>query len=148
MQENKANTDEVQRFAPDKLLHGFTRTPFLKYLVLAILAHVLITAATSVPYVLDRIYPERVEAREQARKERERVAAEAQRPAQSAPTPAPEQPASQPDADATATVQDDDPLKMHSHAPVVKEITEMPKPGEIPDAPDDLGISIEQTNPR
>lgn len=147
--------DTVERFTPDKLLYGFTRTPFLKYLLLAVLIHVVLTAVTSVPYVLDRIYPERVEAREQARKDRERAEAEAKRPK------APEPKASSASEGATnaapeatsetstaAPTSEAELLSAHSNAPVVKQITEMPKPGEIPEAPDDLGISIEQTNPR
>lgn len=148
-------SDSVERFTPDKLLYGFTRTPFLKYLLLAILIHVVLTAVTSVPYVLDRIYPERVEAREQARKERERAEAEAKRPktpasnasssSEGATNAAPEAAAA---ASTAAPTSEAELLKAHSNAPVVKQITEMPKAGEIPEAPDELGISIDQTNPR
>jgi hypothetical protein len=147
--------DAPERFAPDKLLYGFTRTPFLKYLLLAVVVHVLLTAATSVPYALDRIYPERVEAREKARKERERQEAEAKRPktpatSQSSTNEAATNVASSAGsaAPAGAPTSEAELLKAHSNAPVVKQITEMPKPGEIPHAPDDLGISIDQTNPR
>ena len=34
------------------------------------------------------------------------------------------------------------------NAPVVKEITATAKPDEIPKSPEDLGIKIEDTNPK
>jgi hypothetical protein len=42
-----------------------------------------------------------------------------------------------------AETSDDEPLE----APVVREITDKADPDEIPDKPDDFGISIDDTNP-
>lgn len=149
-----ATPEAPERFAPDNLLRIFSKTPFLKYLVLALVIHLVLTLATSVPYMLDRIYPERVEQRENARKERERKEAEAKRPKQPAASATENAAVSAdasekaPQASASAPTSEAELLKAHSNAPVVKEITEMPKPGEIPATPDELGISIDQTNPR
>ena len=51
-------------YSPDKLLAGFTRSRFITYIIIAILLHVIILTATSVPYLLDQINPDRVTRRE------------------------------------------------------------------------------------
>ena len=120
----------IQHLSPDKVLSGFSRTRVLRCILAAIAVHVLVAAATSVGYIRDRwLDPEGAARRKAA------IESPAPRP----PAPAPEAPPPQPKP--AAASQD-----ARKATPVYKEITELPKPGEIPKAPDDLGISIDETN--
>ena len=151
---------DIQRLSPDKLVGGFRRLDvFLIGLAVAIALHVLVTGATSIGYIRDTwIDPEGAEQRrrqELERREREKAAAEARLspPAPAAPPEAAEgdaegaEEAPKPDDEGNAAPKETDPMEAHKDAPVVKRVTELPKPGEVPDAPDDIGISIDDTNP-
>jgi len=129
-----AEPRQTQRLSPDKLLLDFSKTRILHYVALAVVIHLVLIAATSVGYIRDRwIDPEGATRRKAAQLEA-RKAAEAK-----AAPPKPER-AAAPKAEQKAIPED------RKQTPVVKEITELPKKGEIPKEPDDLGISIDETN--
>lgn len=128
----------IDQLSPDKLLAGFTNTRVGRYFVIAIIVHIIVTAATSVGYIRDRwIDPEGAALRRAAKLEAAKAEAQSPKPRPQAPKP---ESASAEPKEAKAP---SDPRK---DAPVIKEITELPKPGEIPKQPDDLGISIDETN--
>ncbi len=128
----------IQRHSPDKLLTGFSKTRVLWYFAIAIAIHIVATGATSVGYIRDRwIDPEGAALRKAAQLEAAKAEAESRKPKADArksevPRPEPRE----------AKAPDD----ARKNAPVVKEITDLPKKGEIPKQPDDLGISIDETN--
>ncbi len=148
-----SETDDIQRINPDRLVHGFRRIDlFLIGLALAVGIHVAVIGGTSVSYVLDQLDPSRVEARKAelaARKkadeaEKARAGTPAEKDA-GAPEggPADEPAAGGGDQPSSPAANVPEHLKDH---PVVREVTEAADPDEIPDAPDDLGISLDETN--
>ena len=127
---------DTDRLSPDKLVLGFSRSKILMGIGIAVAVHVVFLLATSVTYIRDRwIDPEgaakRKAAQLEARQAEEAKAAAAKRPAEAARPAAP---------DARS------PEEARRDTPEMKGITELPKKGEIPKAPDDLGISIDETN--
>lgn len=140
---NQTN-QEKDRFSPDKLLDGFRKTAFAKWLVIAVLAHAIVIAATSVGYMLDVVNPERVERRQA--EEKARIEAK-----QAALTkPAEDRDEDEEAAAAAAPAMDSDAalLEQHKDSPIVKAITETAKPEEIPDQPQNIGISFDDTDIR
>lgn len=143
------------QYAPDKLLAVFTRTRFGLWLAVAIIAHAVFIATTSVPYIMDNWIDKEGALERKAKAEAARAAVTNQpvrtaaatnvpavagatgaAPAQTAGAPAPAAPANAASAD------------NRTNTAVMKQITEQAKPGEIPPEPDDLGISIKDTNSR
>lgn len=145
------NNDEKDRFAPDKLLAIFKKTRFLNYLIAAVIIHVVVISGFSVSYLLDKSFPARVVAREQAEKDRldaEKKVEEGKRAAAMTNAPAA---ASNGAAIATSTSNTapatDALITDNTNNPIIKETTEAATLKELPKA-DDLGISITDTNPR
>jgi len=134
----------IERFAPDKLLGGFSRTRIYWYFVIAVAIHLVATAATSVGYIRDRWIDPEGAARRKAEQIEARKTEEARlaTPGVERRAPAKAETPKAPDAKGKAEPPDEARRK----APVVKEITDLPKKGEIPKQPDDLGISIDETN--
>ena len=124
---------DINTLSPDKLVLGFSRSKILMGIGIAVAVHVVFLLATSVTYIRDRwVDPEGAMKRKAAQLEaRQAEAAAAKRPAEAARPAAP---------DARS------PEEARRDTPVMKGITELPKKGEIPKAPDDLGISIDETN--
>ncbi len=128
----------IQKHSPDKLLTAFSKTRIMQYFLVAVAIHIVATAATSVGYIRDRwIDPEGAARRKAAQIE----AAKADAPS---PKPKPESP--KPETPPPAPKEAKTPEEARKDTPVVKEITDLPKKGEIPKSPDDLGISIDETN--
>ncbi len=129
----------IQRHSPDKLLMGFSKTRVVWYFAIAIIIHIVATGATSVGYIRDRwIDPEGAALRKAAQLEAAKAETESRKPRPAEPRrPEPSRP------EPKETKAPDDARKS---TPVVKEITDLPKKGEIPKQPDDLGISIDETN--
>jgi len=131
---------EVLEHSPDRLLTGFSKTKLARYLVIAVVIHIVATAATSVGYIRDRwIDPEGAARRKAEQLEARKADAqgakskvESRRPDARRPQP----------KEAKALT----PEEARKNTPVMKEITDLPKKGEIPAQPDDLGISIDETN--
>ncbi|MBM4030346.1 MAG: hypothetical protein FJ291_01005 [Planctomycetes bacterium] len=133
-----SDPQDILKHSPDKLLTGFSKTRVAWYFLVAVAIHIVATAATSIGYIRDRwIDPEGAAARRAAQLEAAKTQEQAPKPRVSVPTPEPPRP------EPKEAKAPDDPRKK---APVVKEITELPKKGEIPKQPDDLGISIDETN--
>lgn len=132
----------LRPYSTDKLLVNFTQSRFSLYLVAAVVIHVVFIAITSVGYINERwIDPEGA-----ARRKAGLEAAQSNKMASAAAVPAANTgsvsnmapavaPASAAPADRTNTA-------------IMKQITDTAKPSEIPNAPDDLGISIKDTNPQ
>lgn len=138
-----ANASDIERLSPEKLVAGFARTRISTFLLLAIAVHVVVIALTSISYIRSQltIGPEQPaaadeKAADQAKSKKPTTttaaAARKLKPATSAPA---------------ASGNQKTELEKRKEAPVVREITKMPKKGEIPKQPDDLGVSIEETNP-
>jgi len=131
---------DIDRLSPDKLVIGFSRSKIMLCIGLAIAVHLVLIGATSVGYIRDRwIDPEGAARRKEAQLEAKK--AEAARLAVltakvKAPAPAPPAP----------KASEEKKAEEKKDTPVVKGITELPKKGEIPKKPDDLGISIDETN--
>lgn len=137
---------EIERYAPDKLLLGFSKTRVAQCFAIAIAIHLVAAAATSVGYIRDHWIDPEGAARRRAEQLEARKAEELNASAPASQRPAlPKPAAAGPDAPKAkdAAPADDEARKK---SPVMKEITELPKKGEIPRQPDDLGISIDETN--
>lgn len=144
-----------KRHAPDKLLVNFTKTKFLSYLAIAVGVHLVLMLLTSITYI-------RVEwfgAEPPATKTKEEVA---DKSAEASDEPVAEVDEQTPASESGQKTNEPDDvvremvggsggarvLKEAKDSEIVKEITETAKPEEIPDVPDELGISIEDTNPK
>jgi hypothetical protein len=144
------HTPELKQLVPEKLSVTFSRSRIVHCLLLAIGVHLVLMALTSVGYVRDTwIDPEGA-----ARRKAERLAAKKAEEEGAAPAPAtgagPGKPgtAAEPGTAATAgKTPEEIEMAKRKDAPVIKDITAKAKKGEIPKQPDDLGISIEDTNP-
>ena len=122
----------IDRLSPDSLVATFSESHLLRWFLLAFLIHAIVIGGMSIGNIRDLLDPEGAKARKEAA-----IAAARATPAAAAGTPAPAAPVAattaKPDAEKSA---------------VEKSTTEVAKPGEIPKAPDDLGLSIEDTNPQ
>lgn len=138
------STIETEELSSDQLLAAFTKGSFIKWIVVAVVVHIVFIAVCSIGSIVKRFAPQKpAAAEEEVQAEATAPAAEeAQQPAATAETPATKPAVS--DGDAT----DAELLQQRSDSPVVKRITEAAKPEEIPDEPGDLGISLEDTQVR
>jgi hypothetical protein len=134
----------ADQISPDDLLSGFSKSHLVRWFLAALLLHVIVIGGFSVGTVRDWLDPEGAKARKAAAIA---AAKAATTPAETAAPPAEGQPAepaegkpAEPQAGAEATTAE-------AKSPIEKATTEAAKPGEIPSAPDDLGLSIDDTNP-
>lgn len=139
--------DDIENFAPQKLLGNFTRNRILKCLGIAAAIHVVILAGTSPRYIYESINPEAKKARlqrEDAAKlkgmneiiDRESPAAKAAREKREAEKA----------ADGTSTDDGDkDSMANRKNTETYKETVEQADPDEIPEDPGDIGLSLEDT---
>jgi hypothetical protein len=126
----------IDRLSPDSLVATFSQSHLLRWFLLAFLIHAIVIGGMSIGNIRDLLDPEGAKARKEAA-----IAAAKASPTAATQAPAPAAPA----ADATAAT----PAKPDAEKSAVeKSTTEVAKPGEIPKAPDDLGLSIEDTNPQ
>ena len=118
----------IDRLSPDSLVATFSQSHLLRWFLLAFLIHAIVIGGMSIGNIRDLLDPAGAKARKEAA-----IAAATQASAPAAPA-----------AEATAAA----PAKPDAaKSAVEKATTEVAKPGEIPKAPDDLGLSIEDTNP-
>ena len=154
------------QYAPDKLLVFFKHSRFTLALLVSLGLHVVVIGGTSAGYITDRwIYPEgaaqrkaKAQALQQAaaasNEQARALAAAATNTASGTVSNAPGQTAgatnspgrSTSNAPAATSAKTND-LSLTNTA-IMKQITEVAKPDEIPPAPDDLGLSIKDTNPQ
>jgi hypothetical protein len=129
----------IDRLSPDSLVATFSQSHLLRWFLLAFLIHAIVIGGFSIGNIRDLLDPEGAKARKEAAIAAAKASTAA--PAATAATPAQSAPA----AEATAAA----PAKPDAEkSPVEQATTEVAKPGEIPKAPDDLGLSIEDTNPQ
>jgi hypothetical protein len=134
----------AEQVSPDDLLGGFSQGTLLRWLLAALVIHAVVIGGLSIGTIRDWVDPEGAKAR------REALAATA-KPAAPPEAPVPQGEAS-PAPPATATSAPAEPAAAGKPAapltPIEKATTEAARPEEIPAAPDDLGLSIEDTNPQ
>lgn len=133
--------DDYSKRSPDMMLEVFSKSRMLFYCLVAVGIHVAVMVVTSLGYIRDRwIDPEGAK----------------DRAAQEAPAAEEKGRAAEPPAEAkvetTATnsqmVIDDTVIPdSATNSAIVKAITEVAQPDEIPDAPD-LGINLDDTRRR
>jgi hypothetical protein len=131
----------ADQVSPDELLSGFANSHLVRWFLAALLLHALVIGGLSVGTIRDWLDPEGAKARKAAAVA---AAKAATAPAEQAGPAADAKP-----ADTAAQVGDVKPATAATpKAPIEQATTEAAKPEEIPTAPDDLGLSIEDTNPQ
>jgi len=131
-----------------KPIAGFDRTTTGFWVTVSLVLHIALIGGTSIGFIRDTwIDPEGAAAR-QAEIDAKIAADKAAAKAAKAPTTAPAPTASQATTKSATPgdTSDEALMKANADAPVVKRSTEVSKPNEIPQTPDDLGISIDDTN--
>lgn len=141
-------TSDAAQASPDDLLASFSESHVVRWFLVALLIHAVVIGGLSVGTIRDWVDPEGAK----ARKEAALAAAQAAAPASAAAADAPaeEQPAGEkPGTEAAAPKQTPPAAATAADAktPIEKATTEAARPEEIPSAPDELGLSIEDTNP-
>ncbi len=143
--------EDVEEFSPYKLLDNFSKSRILPCLFLALVLHVLVIGGTSYNFIYRTWIDPNPESAD---------ANAAEQPGEASETPSEGEASKQgtkpgetaeeggEDKAATEKTGEETPKKPADgdEPPVIKKITEEPKPGEIPDEPDSLGISLEDTN--
>ena len=127
--------------SPDDLLASFAQSHLVRWFLMALLIHAVVIGGFSVGTIRDWVDPDGAKARKEAAIAAAKAAAapaEAAAPAAETKTEEPKTGEAKPDAAATAS---------EAKTPIEKATTEAAKPEEIPSAPDELGLSIEDTNP-
>jgi len=146
---------EIEQHSPQVLLMGFTRSRFVLWFALAAAAHVLVIGALSTGYIRDTwIDPQGAAERKAAAEAAAKALAEKANPP--APVTPPAAPAASNATTATPTVSTapatntppQSELEKHKDTEVVKAITQTVSTNEIPKQPDDLGLTIKDTNIR
>jgi hypothetical protein len=129
----------IDRLSPEALVKPFAESRILGWFLVALAAHAVVIGGLSLGTLRDLVDPEGAAARKAAAAAAARPAPpEAlSPPAETAAAPAVETPPGQPAAAAGREL-----------SPIEKATTEAAKPDDIPKAPDGLGLSIEDTNPR
>ena len=134
------NNVNLLPYSTEKLLVNFTKSRFSLYLFVAVVIHVIFITLTSIGYINDRwIDPEGA-----ARRKSELQAAQSNQMAAAAASAAPAV-----TGIVAATAGSNAPAPApRTNTAIIKQITDTAKPSKIPKAPDDLGISIKDTNPQ
>lgn len=145
----------IERLSSDKLMGIFSRTPFAACIILAIVLHAAMFGSSAVSYLLGKNAAKNQPAADGAGAATNAAApgaattgavlratatngADAASAVPTAPEPA-----------TLAAAPDPETAEMERHkaTPTVQAISEAAKPEDIPQAPDDIGISIDDTNP-
>lgn len=128
--------ETIEELSPHTLLGDFTRPRITACLGIAILLHILVLGGASAGFIYTALVGPAAETKT------------ADTPSAQDGDAAATQPASAPAGGDGETAGDAPaaPGTRRPKSPIEKKITETPKPGETPDAPDDIGISIEETN--
>ena len=134
---------EIAKFSPYKLVQDYAETPVWKYTVIAVVIHIVVIGATSIGYIANWGKPLQTAAVQPA------GGAAPTNGTTATPTAAgsgPSTTSARPADGLTPTAASDtDPMKQHQDTKIIKAITETAKPEDIPAGPDDLGISIKDT---
>jgi len=141
---------DTDRFAPQHLLVEFTKNRIVRCLAVALVVHVVIIGGSSLDYVwYSWINPEAGRAREEAQKKAREAEVAKARAAETQPSDSGEKG----ESGETGTGEgssgegtDQGLTEKNKTNPVMQEITEKAKPEDIPDRPEDLGLSIDETS--
>ncbi len=131
----------IDRLSPDSLVASFSQSHLVRWFLVAFVMHTVVIGAFSIGYVRDLIDPVGAA----ARKADVIAAAKAVVAATAAAPPA--DPAAKPGDGKTPQSAEKSDGKSAEKSPIEKATSEAAKPDEIPATPDDLGLSIEDTNP-
>ncbi len=131
----------IDRLSPDSLVASFSQSHLVRWFLVAFVMHTVVIGAFSIGYVRDLIDPVGAA----ARKAEVIAAAKAVVAATAAAPPA--DPAAKPGDGKTPQSAEKSDGKSAEKSPIEKATSEAAKPDEIPATPDDLGLSIEDTNP-
>lgn len=135
----------IDRLSPDSLVASFSQSHLVRWFLVAFALHTVVIGAFSIGYVRDLIDPVGAAARKAdvIAAAKAVVAAAA---AAAAPPAAPAEAAKPRDGKTPQSAENTD-GKSAEKSPIEKATSEAAKPDEIPATPDDLGLSIEDTNP-
>ena len=136
--ETPASETTLERLSPDQLLSSFSKNHLIRWFLVALVLHAVVIGGFSLGNIRDLIDPEGAKARAEA--------AVAAAKAASAPSPAPV--SAEPAAAAAPAAGPTPPSGSAELSPIERATSEAASPAEIPSAPDDLGLSIEDTNPQ
>ena len=140
-----------EQYVPEKLLGIFKNASFTLALIISLGIHLVAIGGTSVGYIMDRwVDPEGAKQRKIEAQARLQAAAASNLPGKAAAaTNAPSGTLSNAPAaaviSAPAAATND---LNRTNTAILKQLNETAKPEEIPSAPNDLGISIKDTNPQ
>ena len=141
--EPPAAQTSLERLSPDDLVASFSKSHLVRWFFAALGLHALVIGGFSLGTIRDLVDPEGARSRRKAA-----VAAA------NAPAAAPEAASGVPAAPAAPAAAGAGPPAAGEQtaaaglSPVERATTEAAKPEEIPRLPDDLGLSIEDTNPQ
>lgn len=148
------NNEVKNSYSPDKLLIGFTQSRFIACLIIAAAIHGLIFTASSVTYIRDQLDPEGAERRKSEAAAQQAAATSQVASAASVTATRTRAAVTSAVPAAAGTNEGTKPAgtgpsvgDARTNTVIMKQISEIPKPGEIPAVPDDLGVSIDDTNP-
>jgi hypothetical protein len=143
-----SEAETMNPLSKGKAVAGFGKTNTMMWISVSLVIHIALIGGTSVPYIMDRwIDPDAAVARKAAAEaEAAKKKAEAKAAASGKPLTPPVGP-----GNGAATAPSTGPKLTPDEAakadtPVMKRITETAKPEDMPKKPDDLGLSIDETN--
>ncbi len=143
---------DIDELVPEKLFSGFAKSRIGARIFLAFAIHVVVIGGTSVTFVWDNyVDPVGAARRREAEKALEKKKADEQRKAARAekesPSAEPDKRAGKSSAGETtgAGTEHEQLMEKHRGTKIIKKITEMPKPGEIPMEPDDF-LDLDETD--
>lgn len=146
------NSTDIQGLSPRKLLENFTASRFVLWTVAAVAIHVVVIGGLSAGYIRDTwIDPEGAAQRKAAAEAAAKAEVEkSTKPAPSAPATnvAPAAVTTAPTAVVNPTNTEAGLIEQRKDTPVIKAITSVAPTNDIPKQPDDIGISIEDTQIR
>lgn len=143
MSTETASPQRIDHLSPDDLVAGFSRSRLLRWFLVALAIHAVVIGGFSIGNIRDMLDPEGAKARQEAAKAAAQAAAAAAAPAETAKT----EPAA-PKTPASPAAPAEGPAEPKPPTAIEQAVTEVAKPDEVPKTPDDLGLSIEDTNPQ
>ncbi|MDA0321573.1 MAG: hypothetical protein O2923_02495 [Verrucomicrobia bacterium] len=139
--------EDIENIAPQKLLVNFTENRTLKCLGLAAAIHVLVLCGSSPRYIYEAINPEAKKVR-LAREDSDKLKdmnEKIDRESPAAKLAREKREAEKSKADAASTDGEADTMEKRMQTDAYKETVEKAAADEIPSEPEDIGISLEDT---
>jgi len=137
----------IDRLSPDSLVASFSQSHLVRWFLVAFALHAVVIGAFSIGYVRDLIDPVGAAARKAEAIVAAKAVVAAAAAAAAPPADPPADPAAKPGDGKTPQSAENTDGKSAEKSPIEKATSEAAKPDEIPATPDDLGLSIEDTNP-